>query len=119
MKLSKEDWSIIAIVAGFAIIALITRNYFFLIVCGIAIISFPFPVLKKTVHKTWVKVGEIVGWLMHRIILSILFYLILTPIALLKKIMGNDSLQISRKERNSTFIPRNHLYSPKDMENVW
>ena len=119
MKLSKEDQSILAIVAGFAIISLISRNYFFLIICAVAIISFPFPKMKKAVHVIWVKFGEIIGWFMHRIILGILFYLILTPIALLKKILGNDSLQINRKGRDSTFQTRKHLFTPKDMEKVW
>ena len=42
----------------------------------------------------------ILGWIMTRIILSLLFYLLITPIGLITRLFGNDYLRL--KESNSS-----------------
>lgn len=116
MKISKEDQSLLSIAAGFSVITFFTRNYFFLIPPGIAVISYPFPALKKVVHIAWNRTGEIFGWISQRIILSVLYFFILTPIAFLRNIFGKESLQIKKTRKNSLFISRNHVYTAEDLK---
>ena len=54
------------------------------------------------------KLVDILSKLFFSIILTILFYLIVTPIAFLQKIFGTQSLNIKfNKEQNSYWIVRN------------
>jgi hypothetical protein len=119
MKISKEDQSLLSIGLGFTIFWLITKNVYFLIPTGLAILSYPFLFLKSKVHKLWISIGHIIGWVSQRVILFLLFFLFLTPLAFLKKIFGEDSLQIKKGNIKSTFIIRNHIYSSGDLENIW
>jgi hypothetical protein len=49
----------------------------------------------------------LLGWLMTRIILIILFYLVVTPIGLLAKLSGKDFLNRKfNREAQSYWIPR-------------
>jgi hypothetical protein len=49
----------------------------------------------------------LLGWLMTRIILTILFYLVVTPIGLLAKLSGKDFLNRKfNREAQSYWIPR-------------
>ena len=50
------------------------------------------PNLLKPLQKLWMTLAVLLGWLMTRIILIILFYLVVTPIGLLAKICGKDFL---------------------------
>jgi hypothetical protein len=62
----------------------------------------------------WHKLGHALGYVNSRIILSIIYILVLTPIAILYR--------LTRKKEAATqtfYITRNHLYTPKDMEKGW
>lgn len=39
-------------------------------------------------HELWLKIGHVLGYINARLILSIVFFLVITPIALLRKIGG-------------------------------
>ena len=45
----------------------------------------------------------IIGWFMTRIILSLLFYLIITPIGLLAKIFTKDFLDLKKQAVNDSY----------------
>ena len=63
--------------------------------------------LLKPLHKLWMTLAVLLGWLMTRIILIVLFYLVVTPIGLLARVCGKDFLNrdFDRKV-NSYWIPR-------------
>lgn len=66
------------------------------------------PVILGPVYKLWMTLSSVMGWFMSRVILIILFYLILTPIAILMRILGKDFLNIKFDKGlvESYWIPR-------------
>lgn len=70
-------------------------------------LGFILPLLLKPLHKLWMTLAILLGWLMTRIILIILFYLVVTPIGLLARLSGKDFLnkKFDRKV-NSYWISR-------------
>ena len=44
-------------------------------------------------YKSWMKLGNVLGWINSHIILGLVFLLILQPIALIMKITGYDPLK--------------------------
>jgi hypothetical protein len=69
----------------------------------------------------WMKFAHILGTINTRILLFLIFYLFLTPIALLYRIFKGDFMMLRRDEekRKSYWMKRDHQYKPKDLENVW
>ena len=59
------------------------------------------PVVLKPLYFVWMTFAAILGWVMTRVILSLVFYLIITPIALLTKLLGEDFLALKRAESDS------------------
>jgi hypothetical protein len=51
-----------------------------------------FPNLLKVIYLPWMAVATVIGWVMTRIILSLFFYLIITPFSLILKLSGKDLL---------------------------
>ena len=45
--------------------------------------------------------AAILGWVMTRVILSLVFYLIITPIGLLTRLLGEDFLALKKIDSNS------------------
>ena len=59
------------------------------------------------VYKVWMGLAFTLGWLMSRILLTILYYFVITPIGLLAKLVGKDFLDINYKlKRESYWIIR-------------
>ncbi|MBL7129783.1 MAG: hypothetical protein ISS45_00015 [Candidatus Omnitrophica bacterium] len=73
----------------------------FLFLCLIA------PIVLKPVQKVWMSLAIIIGWFVTRVILTVLFYLVVTPISILARVVGKDFLDL-RFDRNakSYWIPK-------------
>jgi multisubunit Na+/H+ antiporter MnhG subunit len=69
------------------------------------------------IHKGWMALGHVMGWINTRIILGLVFYLIVTPIGFIRHAMGKDSMgkefapdagsyRVARKVRPATHLTR-------------
>lgn len=83
----------------------------------IALLGVFFPVFASAVHYFWMKLAKVIGFVMSRILLSVIFYLILLPIALLSKLFSGKSRR--RLASDSYFKDRNFTYTPESLENTW
>ena len=73
----------------------------------------------EKVSWVWLKIAEILGRINSTILLSLIFFVFLTPLALLMKIFKkSDSLKL-KKLSGSAYDERNHTYTAKDLENTW
>src|SRR5262245_55882494 len=45
------------------------------------------------VHRLWMTVGEVLGWINTRLILGGLFYLLFTPLGLFMRLRGKDPMR--------------------------
>ena len=62
---------------------------FVLCVLGLAI-----PIVLKPVYWVWMILAVIIGWIMTRLILSLLFYVVITPIGIFSRLSGNKFLDL-------------------------
>lgn len=85
---------------------------------GIGIISLAIPMVGKGIVWLWFKLGTALGWINSKILLTILFFLILTPLSKLHQLFKKDSLLLKAPQK-STFESRDDLYEPKDLDHPW
>ena len=52
------------------------------------------PAILKPIYWVWMIFATILGWIMTRVILSLLFYVILSPIGLIPRIFGKQFLEL-------------------------
>jgi hypothetical protein len=71
-----------------------------LILCGVAV-----PRLLVIPRKLWMKLAEAMAYVSSRIILAVVFFLLLTPIGLIKRAMGWDPLQRRSPPGDSLWRP--------------
>lgn len=117
-KLKKVETCLI-IATGALIFYLITHEKVLLYVAlGIGLSGIFIQPLAGLISYLWYKLGDAMGFVMSKIILSIIFLLLLTPIALLYRLLSKDPLML-RKKGDSTFTDRRHSYTAKDLQNPW
>ena len=66
--------------------------YFFLPGITLVITGAISPIALKPLQKAWMTLAILMGWFMTRVLLSALFYLAITPIGLILRLMGQDLL---------------------------
>ena len=81
------------------------------------LIAILFPVLFKPVAILWFGLAKKLGTFTSYILLGIIFYLIVTPVALIRRLAGKDKLNLKKfkKGRETVFIARYHKYESSDM----
>ena len=85
---------------------------------GIGAIFIFIPSLALLIHKVWMGLAEILGWIVPKLVLSIVWYIILTPLACIYRLTGHDDLQL-RKNKSSQFSDCPKVFSPMDFEKPW
>lgn len=78
-----------------------------------------FPFLLRSVNEVWNKLTVFLGWLVTRLILIILFYFVVTPIAFIARLFGKTFLDLKFNSNvNSYWIERKTgEYNKKGYEN--
>ena len=95
---------IFLIIAGF--LFHIERESFqlFIVISSIFIfIGLLIPIILKPIYVAWMSFAVILGWFMTRFILSLLFYLIVTPIGLITRVLGKDFLELKKEASNGSY----------------
>ena len=119
MKISKEQQSMLAIATGFLVLFYFYKKLLFLVLAGIFCLLVFFPPVNRIIHKGWMFLAEKIGWVSSHIILFILFYLVLSPIAFLRRLIGKNEIVLSDEKKETLFITRKHTYISKDFINPW
>ncbi len=103
IKETKKDLRKFGVTVGTALIVLaallLWRNkpsfiYFAVSGGGLLISALVFPSVLKPLNKVWMALSIVLGWIMTRVILTILFYLGVTPIALSAKLFKKQFLDL-------------------------
>ena len=63
-------------------------------------------------NLAWIKLGEILGRFIAPIIMAVIYFLIVTPIGLLMRIIGKDLLNIKFSQNSSYWIKREKKLGP-------
>src|SRR3990172_11049681 len=82
--------------------------YFLGLTTAFGFLALVIPSLLKPVHKVWMSLAILMSCLMTRVILSLLFYLGITPIGFLARLFDKDFLELkfNKNSSNSYWIPK-------------
>tara|TARA_B110000003_G_C16591726_1_gene512123 strand:- start:583 stop:996 length:414 start_codon:yes stop_codon:yes gene_type:complete len=88
---------ILLLVAGFLFYKEKESFQIFLYIAGTFIsLGLIIPIILKPIYIVWMVFAVVLGWFMTRVILSLLFYVIITPIGLIMRAFGKDFLDIKK-----------------------
>lgn len=85
---------------------------------GLLTISLIFRRLTTVIGKGWLSFSHYLGIVMNYVIMFIIFYFFLVPLAFFQRLAGGNQI-LKKKKGDSHFHQRNHLYSTKDIERPW
>ncbi|MEY4468214.1 MAG: hypothetical protein RIR21_2007 [Pseudomonadota bacterium] len=72
----------------------------------LALIAISAPGLLTMVNKSWIKLGDLIGKVVSPLVLGIIFFFLITPIAVISRLFGRDELHIKKINVCSCWIDR-------------
>jgi hypothetical protein len=81
--------------------------------------SLVLPNALKPLYRAWMRVGDALGWINSRIILSVLFFAVLTPIGFLMRLGDADPLRLRLRTGEGTYRQAARLRSRESMERMF
>ena len=119
IKSSRKDLKNFGITIGFTLLVIgvflfIREKDLFVYFCSIGsiliIISGIAPIILKPIYKIWMIFAVIIGWIMTRVILSVLFFSIITSIGIFTRLIGKDFLNLKTRNQKSYWNSRDREY---------
>jgi hypothetical protein len=111
IKESKKDLRRFGLTVGIVLLAIASLLYWkgkenytaFGIIGGfLVVVSILFPIILRPLNKIWMTLAILMGWIMTRVILIVIFFIVLTPLGLIARLIGKDFLDLKiDKEKNS------------------
>ena len=85
---------------------------------GVLFVDMIAPVVFRPFAVVWFGLSAGIGALGSSLVLSLLFFLVVTPVALVRRWMGKDSMNVRRwrRGRNTVFVERDHVFTRRDIE---
>jgi Saxitoxin biosynthesis operon protein SxtJ len=82
------------------------------------IVDMTAPRLYRPVAVLWLGLSHLLGTVVSKILLTLVFFGVVTPIGLARKLLGIDSLKLKdfKSGETSVMVIRNHIFTGKDIE---
>ena len=79
----------------------------------VIIVYYLFPALQRPFYRGWMFSVMPIGWVISHLLLSIIYYLLLTPIGIIMRLVGYDPMNRTlEKKRETYWVARQQVLDP-------
>lgn len=85
------------------------------------VLNMIWPQVYKPFAVLWFGLSDLMGAVVSKIMLSIVFFGVLTPIGMLRRLLGKDSLKLRefKQGKGSVMLERNHTFTGSDLQSPY
>lgn len=109
----------LALVLALLILLYFTHRIILLLpAIGTLLIAMTVPAVFAPLARLWFGLSHVMGTIASTVILSALYFFLVAPIGMFRRIFGADTMNMSKWKSSdeSTLTVRDHLYTKADME---
>ena len=87
----------------------------------ILLVTMVVPQVFRPLAVLWFGLSHVMGNVVSKVVLSIIFFLVVTPIGLIRRLSGKDTMQLQqwKKDQSSVFVTREGMIRPEDLHNPY
>ncbi len=93
-------------------------GWLFKLAIPVLVLTMIAPRVYHAIAVVWLGLSHLLGTVISRILLTAVFFVVVLPVGLIRRILGKDSLQLKQfgKGKESVMKVRDHLYVPADID---
>jgi hypothetical protein len=76
------------------------------------------PWVADKIHWAWMKLAHGMGYVMSRVILTLIFFLVVLPMSIFQKLAKKNAIKL-KPQGNTYYTDRSFTYTKESLENVW
>jgi hypothetical protein len=113
-----KDTGMAAVLICLLLEILTLHHQYIILAILLLIVDMVVPIVFKPAAVVWFGISRVLGKVTSRILLTIIFILLVTPMGILRKIFNKDSMQFKKWKQGSSsvFKERHHCFKPEDLE---
>jgi hypothetical protein len=94
------------------------RQGFFVAAIVLHVLNMTAPKAFRQVAVAWLGFSHLLGTVMSKIVLSIVFFLVVSPVAIIRRLMGKDAMRLRafKAGDDSVMVRRDHAFVASDIE---
>jgi hypothetical protein len=94
------------------------REGYLFVAIALHILNMTWPQVYRPIAVIWLWLSDLLGSVVSKVLLSVVFFLVVTPIAILRRLAGKDSLKLRafKASQDSAMLERNHTFVSQDLE---
>ena len=94
------------------------RGWILLAALVLQVLCMTVPRIYRPIAIVWLGLSDLLGAVVSKVLLSIVFFGVVTPIGILRRMFGKDSLQLRafKAGKDSVMLERNHVFVGQDIE---
>lgn len=107
-----------AIVLILLLIGVFRQEFLFIKIAMMALIlTMTIPRIFKYPAMIWLEFSHLLGTVVSKIVLTIIFFLVVMPVGVIRKLLGYDTLKLKqfKKSKDSVMQVRDATFSPEDI----
>ena len=116
-KQQSTEFGQVAILVALLLALYLQENYWVIVAFILTLLTIIAPILFYPLAVLWFGIAEILSRISSVMLMGIVFFLLVTPVGLFRRLLGRDSLKLNqfKKGKQSVMVDRNHLYTPADL----
>jgi len=115
---SKE--TVLVITVGFLVLYLVfSRRTFLTLSLAVGLAGILSSWFSEKIELAWNKLSLLLGRISNTLLLTLIFFLVLTPMGLFRRLLGKGGMLRVPEGQKSNFTDREHSFTKQDLENVW
>lgn len=112
--------TLLVITVGMLLVYFFSKNsLFFYIAVSVGLAGVLSTYIARKIDFVWMKLAWVLSLILPNIVLSVIFYLFLTPIALLSRIFGEKNQLNLKNTKTSLFKDVNKKFEKSSFEKMW
>jgi len=116
-----KDTGMAMVLICLLVMAVSGRDFMLFPAIALLVVNMTVPMVFKPVARVWFGFSHFLGSIVSKVLLTVLFFTIVTPMGLIRRMTGADSLRLKEWGRGTktAFTERNKRYSPEDLEHPY
>lgn len=112
--------TVLVITVGFLVLFFFSKqNTFLYVALGVGVLGALSSYLAEKIDWIWTKIGWVLSFIVPNIIMTLVFYVVLTPTAFLSRIFGKSDPMDLKNSQPSLFKKKDTTFSKESFEKPW
>jgi hypothetical protein len=120
-KKQSVEFGLVTILVTILLSIYFKQNIFLFAALLLTLITLIFPIVFNPFAAFWFWLSKILSSIGSRVFLTLVFFIVVTPVGLVRKLLKRDNLKIDqfKKSTKSVMTDRDHLYTAADFTDIF